>query len=224
VLPKPLLNLRKKRISLREMRKSSPIDSLISKTMQGLLASTVMQPDRAWYLSDLAKHLGLRPSSLQNSLAALVKAGILTRRKEGNRVYFQANPSCPFFPELQGLIGKTVGLVDVLRDAIAKHKKRIAVAFIHGSVARSAEKSASDVDLIVIGSLGLADISPCLAKAEAQLNRPVNASVYTPEEFAKKLSAKNHFLTSILHKEKIFIFGGNHDLEKLAGVSSRRNA
>jgi len=206
------------------MRKSSPIDPLISKTMQGLLASTVLQPDRAWYLSDLAKRQGVSPSTLQSSLAALVKAGVLTRRKEGNRVYFQADPACPFLLELQGLIGKTVGLVDVLRESIAKFKKRIAVAFIHGSIARSAENSASDVDLIVIGNLGLEDISPALMKAEAQLNRPVNASVYTPEEFAKKLSAKNHFLTTLLNKEKIFILGGYHDLEKVAGHKPRPNA
>jgi predicted nucleotidyltransferase len=206
------------------MRKSSPIDPLISKSMQGLLASTVMQPDRAWYLSDLAKRQGVRPSTLQSSLAALVKAGVLTRRKEGNRVYFQADPACPFLLELQGLIGKTVGLVDVLRESIAKFKKRITVAFIHGSIARSAENSASDVDLIVIGTLGLEDISPALMKAEAQLNRPVNASVYTPEEFAKKLAARNHFLTSLLEKEKVYIFGGYHDLEKVAGHKPPPNA
>jgi uncharacterized protein len=206
------------------MRKSSPIDPLISKSMQGLLASTVLQPDRAWYLSDLAKHLAVRPSSLQSSLAALVKAGILTRRKDGNRVYFQADPNCPFLPELQGLIGKTAGLVDVLREVLAKLKKRIAVAFIHGSVARSAEKSSSDVDLIIIGDLGLADVTPVLEKAEARVDRSVNASVYTPAEFSKKLAAKNHFLTSILEKEKIFVLGGYHDLEKIAGYKPRPDA
>ena len=107
---------------------------------------------------------------------------------------------------------------------MAKLKKRIAVAFIHGSVARSAEKSSSDVDLIVIGDLGLADVTPVLEKAEARVDRSVNASVYTPQEFSKKLAAKNHFLTSILEKEKIFILGGYHDLEKIAGVKPRPDA
>lgn len=206
------------------MRKSSPIDPLISKTMQGLLASTVMQPDRAWYLSDLAKRQGVRPSTLQSSLAALVKAGVLTRRREGNRVYYQADPACPFLLELQGLIGKTVGLVDVLRDAVARFRKRITVAFIHGSIARSAENSASDVDLVVIGTLGLEDISHALMKAEAKLNRPVNARVYTPGEFAEKLAARNHFLTTLLNKEKTFILGGNDELEEVAGNKPRPNA
>jgi DNA-binding IclR family transcriptional regulator len=101
------------------MRKTRPIDALMSRTTQALLAATALQPERWWYLSDLAKHLRRRPSSLQRPLAALVSAGILSRRKEGNRVYFRANPDCPFLPELQGLIAKTVGLVDVARDALS---------------------------------------------------------------------------------------------------------
>jgi DNA-binding transcriptional ArsR family regulator len=203
------------------MRKSSPLDPLFSRTMQRLLATTLLQPRRSWYLSDLAQHLRVRPSTLQSSLAALVKAGVLARRKEGNRVYFQADPDCPFLSDLQGLIGKTAGLVDVLREALTSVKKRILAAFIHGSVARAAERSASDVDLIVIGAIGLADLAPTLAEAEAQLNRAVNVRVYTADDFARKLDAGNHFLTSLMNRERIFIFGGNNDLEKFVGRESR---
>jgi uncharacterized protein len=203
------------------MRKSSPIDSLINKTTRDLLAATVLQPDRWWYLSDLAKHLRRRPSSLQTPLAALQSAGILSRRKEGNRVYFQANPDCPFLPELQGLIAKTVGLVEVLREALEPLKDRLDVAFIHGSVAKSSEVATSDVDLIAIGSLGLADLSPVLEKVEQRLGRPVNVNVYFPQEFAKKLVAKNQFLCSVVDKEKLFVVGEPNDLDRIVGRKAR---
>ena len=65
-------------------------------------------------------------------------------------------------------------------------------------------------------------MTPLLERAESQLDRSVNASVYTPEEFARKLAAKNHFLTSILEEEKVFILGGYHDLEQIAGIGFRR--
>ncbi len=206
------------------MRKASPIDPLLNKTTQGLLAATVLQPERWWYLSDLAKHLRRQPSSIQQPLAALVSAGILSRRKEGNRVYFQANSDCPFLPELQGLIAKTVGLVDVLRDALKPLRAQLQVAFIHGSVAKAREQPASDIDLIAIGSLGLSELSPALEAAEQRLGRPVNANVYSPEEFAKKLAAKNHFLCSVLDKEKLFVVGKANDLEKAAHRKARRGA
>lgn len=204
------------------MRKSSPLDRLINRTTQGLLAATVLQPERSWYLSDLAKHLRRRPSSLQQPLAALVSAGVLSRRKEGNRVYYRADADCPFLPELQGLIAKTVGLVDVLRKALQPLGAKLRVAFIHGSVAQCRERSASDVDLIVIGSAGLSELSPGLEAAEERLGRPVNASVFSPREFAAKLAAGDHFLRSVLDNEKLFIVGAPHDLEEAARRKPRR--
>src|SRR4030095_12768690 len=118
-----------------------------------VLTATLLQPDRWWYLSDLAKYLGVSPSSLQRELAALVSADILRRRRDGNRVYFQANPDCPFLPELQGLLVKTAGMVDVLREPLAPFAKRIDWAFIYGSVARTEALAASDVDLMIIGNV-----------------------------------------------------------------------
>jgi len=67
-----------------------------------------MHPDRWWYVSDLARHLGVTPSSLQRELASLAGAGILVRRRDGNRSYFQPHQHCPFLPELSGLIRKLV--------------------------------------------------------------------------------------------------------------------
>jgi uncharacterized protein len=160
--------------------------------------------------------LGRRPSSLQGPLAALVSAGILHRRKDGNRVYFQADPACPFLGELQGIIAKTVGLIDVLREALAPLAPEISAAFVHGSIAKSLERASSDIDLIVIGSLGLSKLSPVLEAAEGHLGRPVNASVYSPQEFFKKISAKNHFLHAVLEKEKLFVIGNTDDLARTA--------
>src|SRR4029434_3466031 len=119
------------------MRKKRALDSLFPRTRQAVLAATLLQSDRWWYLSDLAKYLGVSPSSLQRELAALVSADILRQRRDGNRVYFQANPDCPFLPELQGLLVKTAGMVDVLREALTPFAKRIRWAFIYGSVARA---------------------------------------------------------------------------------------
>ena len=118
-------------------------------------------------------------------------------------------------------MAKTVGLIEVLREALAPLKDRLELAFIHGSVAKSREGAASDVDLIAIGSLGLADLSPVLEKAEARLGRPVNAGVYSRREFAKKVAAKNHFLCSVLDKEKLFVVGRPNDLERIGGRKTR---
>ena len=123
------------------MRKSSSINALFPQIRLGILAATCMHPGRWWYLSDLAKHLQVRPSSLQRELSSLVSAGVLLRRRDGNRVYFKPDPECPFLEELQGLMLKTMGLVDVLREELTPLSPRIMWAFVYGSIARGEEIS-----------------------------------------------------------------------------------
>ena len=136
----------------------------------------------------------------------------LRRRQDGNRVYFQAHPDCPFLPELQGLLIKTAGVIDTLREVLSRFAKRIDWAFVYGSMARAEELASSDVDLMIIGQVGLADLTPALRRAEGRLGRAVNPTLYTQEEFATKLHAGHHFLKTVLDGEKLFILGDPHEL------------
>ncbi len=197
------------------MRKSRrPLDALLPRTRQRLLSAVLMQPERWWYLSDLAKRLGVMPSSLQRELSALSEAGILRRKREGNRVYFQTDPECPFMGELTGLIAKTAGLVDVLRDALRRLERSIRVAFVYGSLARAEERSASDIDLFVVGRLTLTGLGPALRRAEERLGRAVNVSLFTADELSRKARAGSHFVRDVLGKEKLFVLGTARDLEQ----------
>ncbi len=204
------------------MRKISPLDPLISKTVQGVLASTMMSPERWWYLSDLARHLNRRPSSLQKPLSALVESGILRRRLDGNRVYFQPDPDCPFCDELRSLVAKTVGLVDVLRELLEPFEKRIAFAFVYGSIARGEEFSQSDIDLMVIGQVTRIELAKILRQAQQRLGRPVNVSLYTTPEFAKKVASHEHFISAVLESKKVFVVGNAHDMERTRSAAARR--
>jgi DNA-binding transcriptional ArsR family regulator len=199
------------------MRTPSSVDALFPKTRQSILAATFGEPHRWWYMRELARHLRLTPSSLQRELASLVKGGILHQRREGKHVYFQAATESPIFEELQGLILKTVGLADVIRDVLRPLAGRIEWAFIYGSVARSEERSASDVDLMVIGQVGLADVSSPLRKAERRLNRAVNPTTHTPDEFAGKLKSNNHFIGTVLRSKKLFILGDDREFGSTFG-------
>src|SRR3954470_15751786 len=118
------------------MRRPSPLDALFTGPKQGILAATLMDPDRWWYLSDLARHLGVHHATLQRELTRLTKAEILLRKKDGNRAYYRANRDSPIFPELRTLIAKTAGLVDELRNILLPFSSSIQVSFVYGSMAR----------------------------------------------------------------------------------------
>jgi DNA-binding transcriptional ArsR family regulator len=199
------------------MRKS-PLDALLTRTCQGILAETLSsESGRAVYLSDLARRLRVPPSSLQRELRSLVSAEILVSRRDGNRVYFQANSACPFLPELRGLVAKTVGIAVVLQQALGSLAGRITVAFIHGSVAESTERSASDVDLLIVGNVGMRAVSSALEDSQETLQRPVNPTVFTVDELRAAVHAKKHFLTAVLGKPKLFVVGSERELEEALG-------
>ena len=206
------------------MRKSPLLDALLPATRQRVLQATVLRPAKTWYLSELANHLGVRPSTLQRELASLAQAGILKRTTDGNRACFQADESCPILPELRGLVTKTIGVATVLRGALGPLRDKMACAFVYGSVARSEEASESDVDLMVIGEVELSQLAPRLRKVQRELGRPVSPSVYRSEEFARKLASGHHFLSTVMRQPRLFIVGDEHVLEELVQRRRRQAA
>ena len=206
------------------MRKTTALRALFPTVRGDVLAATLTQPDKWWFLSELAQFIGTTPSSLQRELKALVDGGILEQRREGTRSYFKAQTRSPLFPELRGLLEKTAGLLPVLRQALKPFAQRIDCAFVYGSVARSSEHALSDVDLLVIGAVGLAELAPALRKVEARLGREVNVTSYSADEFGKNVAAKDHFLSEVLRGPKEFLKGNERDLEKVIGRPRRSAA
>lgn len=194
-----------------------PIASaLFGKAMQAILAHLYGRPDEEFYLREIARSTGTSPSSLQRDLAALAHAGIIERTVRGHQVYFRANRACPVFDELRGLVTKTFGVADVLRDALRPLDGRIDAAFIYGSVARGEERTESDIDLFIIGEVSSGEVIEAFAKAGRRLGREINPTVFPLAEFAEKARSRNHFLTTLLGERKLFLIGGEDELESLA--------
>jgi DNA-binding transcriptional ArsR family regulator len=198
------------------LRKSLLLDVLLGKTKQEILTATLLRPERSWYLLELARHLRLRPSSLQRELKQLTEAGILRRQEDGNRVYFQADTNCPVFQELAQILFKTAGVIEALRNALEPLQNEIDIAFVYGSVATSSERSTSDIDLMVIGSVPLSKIAPLIRDLERRVGRAINPTVYGQAEFKRRFQSESHFLKSVLRQKPLFIKGGPGDLGKLA--------
>ena len=209
--------LRIMRNNLRIMRNTLALSALIPATRRSLLAVTLVQPDKWWYLSELAQHLRTTPSSLQRELSSLVAAGLLQKRREGTRTYFKAETRSPLFPELSRLFEKTVGLIPVLQRVLQRFGDRIIYSVVYGSVARGEEHALSDVDLLVIGSVGLAELAPDLRRAEKRLGREVNITCYSVREFRTKVAEGDHFLAAVLRGPKRFVKGDRRDLDKIIG-------
>jgi DNA-binding transcriptional ArsR family regulator len=199
------------------MRHIRSLDALLPRTRQGILAAMLVQPEKAWYVSELGRRMGVPSSSLQRELRGLTEAGILKTHRQGRMVYYQADADSPLFPDLRGLLLKTAGLVDVLADALKPLAAKLRLVFVYGSIAGGSEQNDSDIDLMAIGTVSPVELSLPLRRARDLIGREINPTVYTTAEFDKKRMAKDHFLTRVLDKPKLFVIGNKNELGKAAG-------
>ena len=180
-----------------------------------VLALLLLHPDTSLHVREIARVTGKAPGTLLRELNRLADAGVLIRKPVGNQVHFQADTGCAIYEDLRNLLKKTVGIIDVLREALAPLADKIHVAFVYGSVARGDERAGSDLDFMIIGEAKFADVVEALGHAQEVLRREINPALFPAREFRRKVAAGEPFLERVLAHKKMFVMGGDDDLGKL---------
>ncbi len=189
-------------------------DALFTRVQQRVLGLLFVHSERSYYTNEIVNCVDLGTGVVQRELEKLTASGLLVMSKKGNQKHYQANQSNPVFSELKSIVLKTVGLGDVIRLALQPLASKIQVAFVYGSIAKGEETATSDIDLFVItNDLDYADLFAAITPVEEQLARPVNPTVYSRDEFKKKLKSGNSFVTRVLSQPKILLMGTEDDLK-----------
>lgn len=189
----------------------SLIHHLLGETRTAILAALLLRPEQGRHVRDLARTTGLSAGSLHRELTALVTLGVLRREQIGRQVFYRANPDCPVLPELTGLMRKTAGIVDVLREALAPLTDRIDMAFVYGSMAKGNPHTHSDVDLMVVGAAGFAEVVLALQDAQETIGREINPTVLNPQGFEKRRRQRDSFVATIWQEPKLWLYKDAHE-------------
>jgi predicted nucleotidyltransferase len=198
------------------MRASETGSVLFGKAQRAVLALLFGHPDQDFYLSEIMGYAGTGASQVQKELRDLTAAGLLVKERRGRQVYYRANRAAPIFDELKRIVTKTFGVADVVRAILEPSRSRIDLAFLYGSIARGDETATSDVDLFIVGDVGVSDLAAGLVAAEAELRRKLSPTIYGRDEFVAKARGDHPFLGRILAGAKIFLIGGQTTLDELA--------
>ena len=188
-------------------------ETLFGRTRGAVLSILYGHVGKGFYLRQLARLSNIALGPVQREIRQLVEAGLVSKKTIGTQTLYSANRESPVFREIKGLVTKTVGMHDVLAEALSSLRDEINLAFVYGSVARSREREHSDVDVMVVGNVDFDAIVEKLRDAEKTLNREINPTVYSIREFSKKL--RGNFLKTVLAEKKLFIIGDEDDLRDL---------
>jgi predicted nucleotidyltransferase len=179
-------------------------DALFSKTQQRVLALLFVNPERSFYTNEIVRQVGSGKGAVTRELTKLLTAGLVTLSPQGNQQHYQANTNSPVFSELHSIAIKTFGVVNTIKSALEPLLSMIEFACIYGSIAKGEAHASSDIDLLVISDdLGYMQIQELLQSAETTLDRPINTTLLTFEEFNQK--GNSSFLKRVMDQPKLII-------------------
>ena len=193
----------------------SLIEQIFPRVRAEIIRLLFSDPDQQLHLRDLARLSGLAVGTIQREVSNMRASGLLNEERDGNRLYFRANTENPIFPELHGIALKTTGLQVQLSQAL-EGLESVEYAFVYGSFAEGTSMPDSDIDLFVIGSVGLRKLSPRLRDVADQKNREVNPTVMSAESFRKKRKSKDAYIENVTAGKKLWIVGTEDEFAAMA--------
>jgi predicted nucleotidyltransferase len=193
-------------------RATGAVELLFGDYRRRILTLLLLSPEDPIHVREIARRAGIPTGPLHRELKALASAGLLTVDPMGNQRRYAADRSHPIYPELVNIFKKTVGLADVLREAMEPLAPRIVAAWVFGSVASGTEGSRSDVDVLVVGTVSFASVVRVFERTHSRVGREVNPVVLTPSELRSKRAAGDPFVHRVIGGPKILLFGDPDDL------------
>jgi predicted nucleotidyltransferase len=205
--------LQKKRQSLQIMQQSL-VAVLFPGCRRRVLSLLLLAPDEALHGREIARRTELPSGTVIRELNRLVHAGLLKRGNRGNHVLYSADRACPVFEEVAGMLRKTSGAADVIAGALAPLAHGIEIAFIYGSFAKGTAQAGSDIDVLIIGAVGLGPVIDVLHPVQNLVGREINPKIFSPREWDDKRKAKNAFVMELRANPKLFLIGDKDEFEK----------
>ena len=178
-----------------------------SKIRIELLKILALNPESTLNINELSRRTEFSLRGVEKELKNLLTGGILRREVSGNQHLYQLDQLCPIYQEIKAIITKTVGLTELVKQALISVEKKIERAFIYGSFASGDYGNESDVDLFIVTELSGLKLAELLGEVQNEIGRSINVSQFTADEFNQRKEQNDHFLKRVLEGPKINIFG-----------------
>ena len=153
---------------------------IASKTRIKLLIRFFFNPETRSYLRELAKEFNVSTNSVREELNQLTSTKLLKSKKSGRQVFYKANQDHPLFPELKSMVGKVMGLDQVI-DSIVTRLGELESAYLLDDYAEG--KDTGIIDLLLVGNIDQYHLNDLSRKTERYIKRKIRSLVLSRDEF-----------------------------------------
>ena len=88
------------------MGETKTLEVLFPGPKRPLFCAMFAEANRWWSLAELAGRAGVQQKSVRQHVVQLRNSGLVREKTEGGRQWFQPDPACPVFEEMQGIVTK----------------------------------------------------------------------------------------------------------------------
>lgn len=186
-------------------------DLITSKSRIKLLNVFLSDPSEMYHVRELVRKTNDEINAVRRELQFLEKKGILIKEPRANRVYYSLSKNYPFYFDLLQMGAKTIGLGrDIFKNKVKIGK--VKYVMFSGRFVRRVKKSADEVDLLVVGTIVLPELSLLVRNEEKRLGREINYTAMTEEEFEFRKKKRDPFIYSILSGSRVMLIGDEENM------------
>ena len=186
-------------------------DLIISRVRVKLLEIFLSAPGQIIHVRELVRKSKEEINAVRRELLHMEKAGMVSKEHRANRLYYTFRKDYPLYYDLLELVTKTTAL----GGAIIKNKHklgRVKFAMLSGKFARNIAGSAEEVDLLVVGTVVVAEVAALVREDELKKGREIFFTPMTEEEFVFRKKKKDPFILGILSGSRIMLIGDEEEL------------
>lgn len=195
---------------------------ITSRTRRKILALFCLNPDRSFYLRQIAREIGEGVNATRQELAYLESKGALLSIREGKQRFFSLNDGLPDLDKLQEMVRSAVGRGHAefrftnfdRKEKLEKNLSRVVTSLrlnyrpekiiLFGSLAEGKIGPWSDIDLFIIKATDK-DYFDRLREVVrlCDYNVGIDFFIWTPEEFAQRGKMSSFIKEEVLKKGKV---------------------
>jgi predicted nucleotidyltransferase len=193
-----------------------------SRTRRKLLGIFTLNPDRQFYLYELAREIKESAQATRAELALLTRANFIFCTGTGRQKRYQLNLHYPYLSEISSVVGKLKksgykeyqftdyprkellekNLNSVVSALIAKYKPEKIILF--GSLAKDDVKEMTDIDLLIVKDTR----KPYTDRIREVIglcnyNVGIDFIIYNPQELAEMIKTQSFVRNEMIKKGKV---------------------
>ena len=186
-------------------------DLIVSSVRVKILQLFFLNIGKIYHVRDIVRRTQEEINAVRRELLHLEKAGILSKERRANRLFYALRRDYSLYFDLLYLINKTAGLgSEILKNKVKLGK--IKYAMLAGRCVRGLPREANSVDLLIVGNVVLPELSQIVRSEEVRREKEINYTVMSEEEFEFRKKRRDPFVVSILHGSRIMLIGDEEEM------------